>query len=52
MNDRRTRFSIVYFLVVLAVLFGLNYVLARRDTRQISYSELKRRIEEIGRAHV
>lgn len=52
MNDRRTRFSIVYFLVVLAVLFGLNYVLARRDTRQISYSELKRRIEAGQVEHV
>lgn len=44
MNDRRARFSIVYFLVVLALLIGLNYVLARRNTRQISYSELKQRI--------
>lgn len=45
MGDRRARFSIVYFLIVLALLIGLNYLLGRRDTRQIPYSELKQRIE-------
>jgi cell division protease FtsH len=44
MNDRRTRFSILYFVIVVIVLVGLNYMLARGDTRRIAYSELKERI--------
>jgi cell division protease FtsH len=44
MEDRRTRFSIVYFLAALALLVGLNYVLARNESRQLPYNELKDRI--------
>ncbi len=44
MGDRRTRFSIFYFLLALLLLLGLNYLLGQQDTSRISYSELKRRI--------
>jgi cell division protease FtsH len=44
MEDRRTRFSIVYFLAALALLVGLNYMLARNESRQLPYNELKDRI--------
>jgi cell division protease FtsH len=45
MNDRRTRFSLLYFVIVLAFLVGLNYVLGRSTTEETAYSELKRRID-------
>jgi hypothetical protein len=44
LGDRRTRFSIFYFIAVLVALVGLNYMITRSDTRQIAYSELKARI--------
>src|SRR5207253_7750922 len=44
MGDRRTRFSLVYFLVAFLVLIGLNYMLSRQNTRQVAYSELKQRV--------
>ena len=44
MEDRRTRFSIAYFLAALAFLVGLNYLLARNESRQLAYNELKDRI--------
>lgn len=44
MSDRRTRFSLVYFLVAFLVLIGLNYMLSKQNTRQVAYSELKQRI--------
>ena len=44
-GDRRTRFSVVYFLIAFVVLIALNYMLTRANTEQIPYSELKRRID-------
>jgi cell division protease FtsH len=44
LGDRRTRFSIFYFVAVLLFLVGLNYMITRSDTRGIAYSELKQRI--------
>jgi cell division protease FtsH len=44
MDDRRTRFSLGYFVVVLLIVIGLNFVVGRRGTEQVSYSELKERI--------
>jgi cell division protease FtsH len=44
MNDRRARFSLLYFLVILAGILALNYFLARQETRRLPYSELKERI--------
>jgi cell division protease FtsH len=44
MNDRRTRFSLLYFLVILAGILALNYFIARQETRRLPYSELKERI--------
>jgi cell division protease FtsH len=52
MGDRRTRFSLVYFLIVIAFVIGLNYVLGRATTERISYSELKQRIVAGQVAHV
>ena len=44
MSDRRTRFSLVYFLIVLAFVIGLNYMLGQSTDERIHYSELKQRI--------
>ncbi|HEX6938240.1 MAG TPA: ATP-dependent zinc metalloprotease FtsH [Longimicrobiales bacterium] len=44
MGDRRTRFSIFYFLLAFLVLLGINYLLGQQDTARIAYSELKTRI--------
>jgi hypothetical protein len=44
MGDRRTRFSLIYFVIVIAFVIGLNYMLGQASTSQISYSELKQRI--------
>ena len=44
MGDRRTRFSIFYFLLAFLLLLGLNYLLGQQDTTRISYSEMKQRI--------
>ncbi|MGH7507345.1 MAG: ATP-dependent metallopeptidase FtsH/Yme1/Tma family protein, partial [Longimicrobiales bacterium] len=54
MNDRRTRFSILYFVLILAAILGLNYFLARQATRQLAYSELKAKIEagQVSRVEV
>jgi cell division protease FtsH len=43
-GDRRTRFSLIYFVVVLAFMVGLNFLLGRTTTERVSYSELKQRI--------
>jgi cell division protease FtsH len=43
-SDRRTRFSVFYFIAVLLLLIGFNYMITRADTRQIAYSDLKQRI--------
>ncbi len=44
MNDRRTRFSIIYFVIVLLLLIGLNYILTQQNTQQLAYSDMKARI--------
>jgi cell division protease FtsH len=44
MGNPRTRFSILYFLLTILLLLGLNYVLGRQDTSRITYSEMKKRI--------
>ncbi len=44
LEDRRTRFSIFYFLLALAVLIGVNVLLGRTETRQVAYNEMKDRI--------
>src|SRR5262245_56665147 len=45
MGDRRTRFSVLYFVLAFILLIGLNQLLSRGNTRQIPYSELKARIQ-------
>jgi cell division protease FtsH len=52
MDDRRTRFSLAYFLIVLAFVIGLNYMLGQATTERIHYSELKQRIESGQVEHV
>ena len=42
--NRRTRFSIVYFVVVLLLLIGLNYILSQQNSQELAYSDLKARI--------
>jgi cell division protease FtsH len=45
MGDRRTRFTVLYFVLAFVLLIGLNQLLSRGNTRQIPYSELKARIQ-------
>lgn len=45
MGDKRTRFSVMYFVIAFLVLIALNTMLSRANTRQVPYSELKQRIE-------
>ena len=44
MQDRRTRFSLLYFFIVVAFVLGLNYMLGRGTSERLPYSELKARI--------
>ncbi len=44
LEDRRTRFSILYFLVALAILIGVNVLLGRTQSRDVAYNVLKDRI--------
>ncbi|HSJ11026.1 MAG TPA: ATP-dependent zinc metalloprotease FtsH [Longimicrobiales bacterium] len=44
MNDRRTRFSLLYFGIVVLFVIGLNLMLGRGTTERLGYSELKQRI--------
>ncbi|MFW5950863.1 MAG: ATP-dependent zinc metalloprotease FtsH [Gemmatimonadota bacterium] len=44
LNNRRTRFSIFYFLIAFVILLGLNLMLSRQDTERITYTELKERV--------
>jgi cell division protease FtsH len=44
MGDKRTRFSLAYFVVIIAFVVGLNYMLGQATTERIPYSELKQRI--------
>ena len=45
MSDRRTRFSVVYFVIAFMLLIALNMLLSRANTQTIPYSELKNRIQ-------
>ncbi|MGQ0562445.1 MAG: ATP-dependent zinc metalloprotease FtsH [Gemmatimonadota bacterium] len=45
MGDRRTRFSIAYFILAFVLLIALNYVLSRANTQQVPYSEFKKQVE-------
>lgn len=44
MGDRRTRFTIFYFILAFLLLIGLNYLLGQQETTSIPYSELKARV--------
>ncbi|HSJ30971.1 MAG TPA: ATP-dependent zinc metalloprotease FtsH [Longimicrobiales bacterium] len=44
MQDRRTRFSLLYFFIVVAFVLGLNYMLGQGASERLPYSELKARI--------
>jgi cell division protease FtsH len=52
MGDRRTRFSLVYFVIALAVIVVLNYMLGQATSERIPYSELKERVASGQVAHV
>jgi cell division protease FtsH len=43
-GDRRTRFTLAYFVALLVLLIGINYFAAGTATESIAYSELKQRI--------
>jgi cell division protease FtsH len=43
-NDRRTRFSLGYFVLAFLVLIAVQYFVGSRGTEQIPYSELKERV--------
>ncbi len=45
MGDKRTRFSLAYFVVAFLLLIALNFMLSRANTQQVAYSELKARIQ-------
>jgi cell division protease FtsH len=45
MGDKRTRFSLAYFVVAFLLLIALNFMLSRANTQQVPYSELKGRIQ-------
>ena len=45
MGDRRTRFSVAYFIVAFLLLIALNFMLSRANTKQVPYSEFKARIQ-------
>jgi cell division protease FtsH len=44
MGDSRTRFSLAYFVVIVAFIIALNYMLGQATSERIPYSELKQRI--------
>jgi cell division protease FtsH len=44
MGDSRTRFSLAYFVVIVAFIVALNYMLGQGTSERIPYSELKQRI--------
>ena len=45
MDQRRTRFSVMYFVIAFLLLIALNLMLSRSNTQTVPYSELKARIE-------
>ncbi len=44
MGDRKTRFSLGYFVLAFLVLIGVQYFLGNRTTEELAYSELKARV--------
>jgi cell division protease FtsH len=49
MNDdrqKRTTFSLGYILIALVVIFGLQFLMTRGNTREIPYSEFKQMVEK------
>src|SRR5215203_3849271 len=44
MGDRRTKFSLWYFVVAFLALIAIQYFVGRQGSEQIAYSELKNRI--------
>jgi cell division protease FtsH len=52
MGDRRTRFSLIYFLIVIAFVIGINYMLGQATSERIPYSEFKQRVQGGQVAHV
>src|SRR5690606_34543993 len=44
MDDRRTRFSLGYFLIAFLLIIGVQFLVGRQGTEQLQYSEVKRRI--------
>jgi len=45
-GNRKTRFSIFYFLVAILVLLGLNTILTQQNQQKIPYSELKQKVAD------
>jgi cell division protease FtsH len=45
MDDRRTRFSLGYFVVALLAILAIQYFVAQQGAKQLPYSELRSRIE-------
>ncbi len=45
MENRRTRFSVAYFVIAFLLLIALNVMLSRANTQTVPYSDLKGRIE-------
>jgi cell division protease FtsH len=52
MGGPRARFSLLYFVVILAFVIGLNYMLGQSTQTSIPYSELKQRIAAGQITHV
>src|SRR5688572_18844564 len=46
LDDRRTRFSLSYFVIAFLVLFGIQFVVGHRGAEPLSYSALKERISD------
>jgi cell division protease FtsH len=44
MDDRRTRFSLGYFVVAFLILFAVQFLAGRQGAEKLQYSELKQRI--------
>src|SRR5690606_20978635 len=44
MDDRRTRFSLGYFILAFILIFGIQFLVGRQGTEQLPYSEIKQRI--------
>ena len=45
MDDRRTRFSLGYFVVALLVILGVQYFVSQQGAKALPYSELRDKIE-------